>query len=505
MQFAERLKRFDADEGARRTATIALVALVALWSVFNFVWLRPELAVLDLQGWRQSDTQTIAENLTKPNASVFYPEIFWGGDGTGFVETEFQLFGYLAAALMRAFGPGEWAGQLVSSLAMFGATLALFFDLRRRHGLLLGALGVSVFLGTRSVTHLATSIQPDALSLFGYVLAWASFMRYRDEGKVAQLVPFALSLSVAMLTKPTAAQLGLTTGIIVLFTARDRLKSPALWLAWAFPVVLTFAYLRHAHHVAEVYGNSFGVVSGSESKVPTLSELTNPVLLSKVARLFIAWGLGFPGTLALIVLAVRRKLTVEIVALLVASLIVAIGPIRITSTLAGTHYVAPAALIGAEAVCLVWPELAGLGARLGTMWTKLALPALAVVIAVLIPLYTLRGRTLLAGIDPTAFDIYNTGLELKKLIQPGELVIVRGDLYDPRIFYVSQVRGWLHDRADAEPGATEQRIQRGARYFIDPVPSPTPTELDKWLGEHAHQVQPEGIGRIWKLDVVPAS
>lgn len=482
----------------RLLTLIALAAIVA-WTLVGYCYFRPHTAVLDLQGWRQADTQTIAENLSKPGASILYPAVAWGGDGPGFVETELQVYTRLVAWLMNAFGHGEWAGQLLSSLAIMATAAVVFFDLRRRHGAVAALCALIAFLGTRSIIHLATSIQPDGLSLLAYAASWALFLRFRDSHKNSDLVTYSLMLAFAMLVKPTAGQLGISCALLLLLTAPELFKRKSLWVAWAFPLVLVAIYLWHAHLVYVQYGNSFGLFKGGNDKVPTLGEVTSPYNLYLAARLTLVWGVGFVGSAALLVLAIRRRFTPEIWALLAGNAFMSVAFIRITATMAGSHYVAPAALLGAEAIAVLTPSLLELATQAASkLWRVAGVAAALCLILQLV--MTARYRLRMSEVDPGAFTVYAAAQTLKPLVHPGDLVIVRAKIYDPRIFYIAHVRGWLANRDNPDVGNVPTEVQKGARYLIDPVPSPAPTPLDEWLRQHARLVTPAKGPRIWQLE-----
>ena len=75
--------------------------------------------------------------------------------------------------------------------------------------------------------------------------------------------------------KPTTLELGLAQGAVVLFAHRGALRRPRLWLGWAAIVALVVAYLLHARTLYLDHGNTFGVLSGGDSKLPTARALTS--------------------------------------------------------------------------------------------------------------------------------------------------------------------------------------------------------------------------------------
>ena len=61
------------------------------------------------------------------------------------------------------------------------------------------------------------------------------------------------------------------------------------------------------------------------------------------------------------------------------------------------------------------------------------------------------------------------------------------NFHDPRIFYLSQTRGWTLGREEDDVHLLESWANKGAKYFADPVIEPSPA-LDAWLSTHAELV-----------------
>ena len=217
----------DVRPGHGRAAIFVAVILLA-WSAFAWTVLTPREIVSDWNSWRQADTQTIALNFTKPGSSIFLPTIRWGGDGPGYVEAEFQLYTKMVSVLMRVFGPAEWVGQLVSLLAIVGTAVVIFVHLSRRYQPVAVAVGVLAFLASRPAQHLATVVMPDALALLAYAAAWACFWQYTRLGRGRDLAMFGILGTIAMLTKPTTAHIGISSVLFLVLYRPARLKDTDL-------------------------------------------------------------------------------------------------------------------------------------------------------------------------------------------------------------------------------------------------------------------------------------
>ncbi|MFZ2323883.1 MAG: hypothetical protein WAV89_09315 [Ignavibacteriaceae bacterium] len=90
--------------------------VILLWMILQISFAIPGSIVNDWMGWRQADTQTIARNFLKPGSNIFYPQINWGGTGPGVVESEFQLYTFIIAQIMKVTGESVLPGQLLSLL-----------------------------------------------------------------------------------------------------------------------------------------------------------------------------------------------------------------------------------------------------------------------------------------------------------------------------------------------------------------------------------------------------
>src|SRR5205809_6959308 len=73
--------------------------------------------LLDYHSWRQADTAAIARNYGTSGYRLAYPQVDWGGQTPGYVESEFPLYSYTLALLYGIFGVYDWIGRLITALA----------------------------------------------------------------------------------------------------------------------------------------------------------------------------------------------------------------------------------------------------------------------------------------------------------------------------------------------------------------------------------------------------
>jgi hypothetical protein len=493
-------------------AALIVAAILLAWSAFAWTVLRPPEIVSDWNSWRQADTQTIALNFTKPGSSIFLPTIRWGGDGPGYVEAEFQLYTKIVSVLMLVFGGAEWVGQLVSLLAIVGTACVIFVHLSRRYQPVAVAVGVMAFLASRPAQHLATVVMPDALALLAYAAAWACFWQYARLGRGRDLVMFGIIGTIAMLTKPTTAHIGISSVLFLALSYPARLRDYRVWATWVAMVAVVGLYLWHANGLYTDYGNTFGLLAGEDRKTPLLRHLLMPEVLLRAIRNAEGWGLGHVAALALIVQTLRRRVDAEHVALAVGNAVIVVVALRYMSQDAGNYYFAPAAVLAASSVASLVDDL--LEAR--KTWRYAALGAIGLLLMVQgyrnLNLRYVHGHF----VDPEVANVVKTGKQLALLTNPDDLVIVRSvneaydvfwqsgrNYHEPRIFYITGTRGWTMGREQADLDLLADATRRGARFFVDPLSEGHP-QVDAWLRNAADLVwsEPDG-GRIWRLRPAP--
>lgn len=477
---------------------------LVLYGLLLWFFLRPD----SVRGWRECDTQTIALHLAEAHSSILRPRIDWGGVGEGFVEAEFQLYTWLVAALIRPFGDVPWAGQLVSLACTLGAGVFVFLSLLREHRAVATVLGVLAFCSSRAVVVSATSVQPEALCLLLYSAALYAFLRYAAlAGTAARLwlLGFTLAGALAMLVKPTAAQLGISTFLLLFLRSRERLKRIEPWLSWAIILILLGLHLAHAQRLYAEFGNTFGVLSGGDSKLPRLSHLLTPGLYVQVAMQATLWGVGPAGALALVACLVLRRNTPLLFALLAGNVVWTLLALRYTSSSAGTLYHVLGAVLAAHAVATLGDVLAPYPRR----WA----PALLGLVLVmwLAKSASYRRNTLTAPWDEPSIA---AGELLARFAAPRDLVVVRSveaghDAYwntpnnfqDPRVFYRSNTRGFPLPLDDLDPRSIAEPAKLGARFYVETI-LPKPSQpLSDYLAANARLLGTTRFGgRVFALN-----
>jgi len=245
--------------------------------------------------WRQADTASIAHHFYVNGFNILYPQIFWGGNGPGYVETEFQLYSYIVSVLYYFLGEHYWLGKFIS---LFFSTFAwlLFFPFAQR---VLGdkrmATWALLFL-VFSPLYLRYSVafMPEATVMLFYIGALYFFINWASSLSKSHLVFSALCTSLAILVKPTSIHIGLLFALIALHKwGVNILRRREVWFSSFLALMPGILWYLHARNIYLTYGNTFGLLSGGDSKFGKIGVWLGPHLYYHLAYLDSKWVLGY--------------------------------------------------------------------------------------------------------------------------------------------------------------------------------------------------------------------
>lgn len=494
--------------GVSPVAGLFVVVLLA-WLAAEAIWVRPAGVGAS---WREVDTQAIARNFHREGIQPLYPRIDWRGDGPGFVETELPLYSAAIALGMGWVGEQEWIGQAISLVFGGGCGLVFFLVARRRMGDLAAFTGACALLSSRLWISLSVSVMPDMASLFFVVLGFFWFQRYAEQGRTGPVAGAALATAFAALIKASALALGIIQFLGLLLGDRRRFARAAPWLAWLFVLAVSGSHLWHANGLYREYGNTFGVLSGGDTKFPTVAALLSPRIHLDLLKMWVEFGAGYSGALALVWLALSRRLRADDLALAVGNGIGLYIALRYSSDRwAGPHYHLLGAFCGAYWIARATSGLPRSVPALGRAGAR-AWPALVV-------LGLFGARFVAFGAEERARRVelqdsstLTLGRALGPLVLPADRIVVRSpkpsihpswkrtnNFEEPTVFYAADAKGFSLPTDRATPGELEALVQRGADFYAESGERLDAPELYRWLGEHASLLIDESFGRVWRF------
>jgi 4-amino-4-deoxy-L-arabinose transferase-like glycosyltransferase len=462
--------------------------------------------------WRAADTATIARNFYRGNMNLFFPQINWGGNGPGYVETELQIFPWVAAALYHLVGENAWVGRLIS-VALTLIAAAAFWGLARRVLPPTAARwALLAFVVSPAIMTWGNAFMPDITALAFYVLTLLAFQRWLTEDRKIWLAATASAAAAAALVKPTSLHIGLVLLIWLLIADRSRFRRPLLYVAAVGALAPVAVWLWHAGNLYRTYGNTFGVISGGDSKFGNLALWTSAQFWTGNASIEAVLVLGVAGV-----------------------------PIALLGAWTAWRDRGPVLLAaGLPALAVFYAAVARYSMELGPQYHVFSVPFAAILIGLgLVALerwltqkkVSQRGRAVLAVVAATALsamsvvvfaqsftdrsDVLATcSRVLAEVSAPDDLVVVGttslriddgivNNFEEPTVFYLADRKGWVLPVDRQEPDLVASYVEDGARWIVTPsstLASPG-SPLHQWLSDNAQQVRSSDADGcdVWSL------
>ena len=465
--------------------------------------------------WRQSDTATIARNFARGGMHLFYPQINWAGAGPGYVETELPLMPWLAAALYQVFGEQEWLGRLVSLTFMLVATAAFWGLARRLLPPVAARCALIAFAVSPAFMRYGTAFMPEATVLAFYLVALLAFCRWLQEDRGPWLAAAAAATSAAALVKPTALHIGLVMGIWLALAAPSRLRRPSVYLAGLAALMAPALWLWHASRLHAEYGNTFGVISGGDSKWGSIDLWLSPAFYLGNLRTEVIFVYGVVGVPLAVLGATRlwrrRPAAFPLVvagAIALVAYYFAVG--RYSASDMGIQYHVYS--LPYAALCV------GLGLAAAGAWLRPRVPRAVSAGAAVLVVGALAAQSVnvLAGSLTSSAGAFGACAgALDTVSAPGDLVVVAttssatedgvsNNYQEPVVFYLSDRKGWSLAVDQQDPGLLAGYVQEGARFLASPDPGIVPAggDISRWLDTNATRLRtaPSDGCDVWALE-----
>lgn len=430
--------------------------------------------------WRETETATIARHFVE-QPDIFYPRINWGAPGPGYVEAEFQLLPWLVHLLYRGFGPLPWLGRAVAVALGALATLLMFRlarHLLRPDSALLAAFS---FASAPLVFRFGRAFMPEAMVLVCYLFAAERFAAWLRDQRFWTLAFAGCGLALAILVKPTSVHVGLLA--IALAWRRGGLRAafgvPMLTFG-AIALLPAILYYTHAVQIHLTYGNSFGVISGGDSKWGNTSWWLDPGFYRTLSTIDVVYGMGYTGTLlALLAMFFGRTRWLRLAC--VGWLAVVFVYYLIVARYAGhesrgiqyhVYVVVPLSLATAGGAAMVFHYLRDrLRSRPYLVWAITAVPVLGMAAQ--------QWRSNLRFLQLPTDDLFlRAGRALAEVSRPDDRVVVTStdravddgatnNFEEPKVMFHAWRQGRILARDRLNAAGLQQAIVRsGARYLV---------------------------------------
>ena len=221
--------------------------------------------ILEVTGWRQCYTASIARNFYYNGMNIFYPQISYGGNTEGYIGgTEFNLYPFTVALLYKYFGVHEYLGRLVSIIAFCGGAFFLYKLTRKYAGNTTGLLTLLFYTLNPYIFFYSRSFQPESTMLFFSITMLYFFSEWIDREGWWRFSLMTLCATLAFLVKLPTICLGLP--LVYLCLKKYKLNFLTQWKLWLFVAlsfIPTFLWYKHSQYVGSINNISLNSLSFS--------------------------------------------------------------------------------------------------------------------------------------------------------------------------------------------------------------------------------------------------
>jgi 4-amino-4-deoxy-L-arabinose transferase-like glycosyltransferase len=418
--------------------------------------------VIGVHSWRQADTAAIARNYHENGYRLLYPQIDWGGEGPGYVESEFPIVSYAIALTYKLFGVSESYGRMMSVFFSLMSILFLYLFVKK-HIDESTALWSAFFFSVLPLNiFFSRTIQPESALIMSLVAGIYFFSRWITSDKMIDYLVSVVFISLACLIKPPSLYIGLPLLYLAWIKhGNSVLKERTLWLYLLLVLLPVGLWYYHSHQLYLNYGNTFGIWEYGSDKWGNWGLAFSPAFIEKVflnnlAGWFLTWG----GALVFLIGLFLKRQTQEekvfdfwIISLLVYLVIVAKG------NYVHEYYQLPLMIPAAVYIGKVY-------SRWFTMRTKIAATALLLCLLSILVFSQLRYLSYIQHEDTGTSEVYSFAEIVKGNTDEGSLIISVSPDDDPTFMYLAHRKGWLARSSNIDGDFLNGKIQNGAKYIV---------------------------------------
>jgi len=240
--------------------------------------------ILEVAGWRQCYTASIARNFYYNGMNVFYPQVLASGNTEGYIGgSEFNIYPFAVAILYKLFGIHESLGRLVSIIAFCGGAFFLYKLTRKYAGSTTGLITLLFYTFNPYIFFYSRSFQPESTMLFFSITMLYFFSEWIDREGWWRFALMTFCATFAFLTKIPTICLGLP--LLYLCLKKYKLNILTQWKLWLFAILsltITLLWYKHANYLKSIDNLSVNSLSFSYYMKYSVYFLTNLHFYEKV-------------------------------------------------------------------------------------------------------------------------------------------------------------------------------------------------------------------------------
>jgi 4-amino-4-deoxy-L-arabinose transferase-like glycosyltransferase len=286
----------------KRTMIFAVLVLALLLRLYHI-----DFPVAGWHSWRQADTAAMARNFYENGFDLFHPQIDWGGNSSGVVESELPVYPFLVSILYAIVGMSDMWGRILSVICALTTIYGLYLLVRRFLSNEIALWSAFIYAIIPLNIYYGRAFMVESAMLMCSVLGIYWFSKWLDEDNVRDFILSWLSISLAILLKIPALYLGLPLLYLGwLRFGRSTFKTSMLWL-YALLVLLPVAlWYYHAHQLFMQDGLSFGIWGFGTDKwgnfdIIVTPKFYNDVLFKSIAERHLTYAGFIPFVIGLFI------------------------------------------------------------------------------------------------------------------------------------------------------------------------------------------------------------
>jgi 4-amino-4-deoxy-L-arabinose transferase-like glycosyltransferase len=408
----------------------------------------------------------MARNYYENDYNFAYPQIDWGGNTKGYVESEFPIYSFLIALLYKILGFHDYMGRIISiffsliSVIFLYRLYKLFFDDKT------SLISTAIFAILPLNIFFSRAIMPESLLIMSVILGVYFFQLWLTGQRTVNYLLSVIFISLACLIKIPTLYIGLP--LLYLSWIKFGRKTFTNWKLWLYCLVVfaaVFLWYYHAHQIKINYGLSFGIWEYGEDKWGNWGlifsfKFWNRILFQSIAEKHLTWmgAMVFIGGLFF-----RRSTREErvfdfwLIALIIYFIIVGRG--NYVHEYYQLPFIIPASAFMGKTINF----LAELSKVRGKYKIILTIASLAI-----ISLSFGQYRIYFGKENPEKSATYKLSGTIERLTPRGSLVLAV-DRNDPTLLYLSNRKGWHAHPDQLNDDFLKKRASEGAEYLAGQV------------------------------------
>jgi len=426
-----------------------LLLLAFLLRIYNI-----QSPILGVHSWRQADTAAMARNFYTNGYNFLYPQVDWGGNLTGYCQTEFPIYSFFVAILYKFFGVHESIGRLISlifSLVSIYFLYKFFLEVTKDKKLSFWSSFFYTIIPTN--IYYSRTFQPESLVIMAAISGTYFFYKWIKNDNIKYFFLSSFLICLACLVKVVPA-FYLALPLIYLAWQKFRFQifsNLNLYLYVAIVIIPTTAWYFHSYQVSNQYGLSFGF--GGERFGWNFQRLG--IMWEQIIYFIAVRHLLILGFIAMVWGLFCKRVNKEeiIFDLLMASNIIYL---LIFANLNSFH----------EYYQL--PLLIPASLYIGKFFTRIINTRKIVNIGLVVFLFVgslFYSLEYMAKENPDNSELFEIAQIIKASIPQNSLIVTTTG-GDPTILYLSEKKGWIPSPNQIDQVYLTDRVKDGAKYLV---------------------------------------